>query len=97
MPRLIGAGQAVTSVSQDAVTTTFNSSGTLTTAQYTTQLQYLMIAGGGGGGGTNAGTMTVGTRGSASSIAGTPIFTSNTGGVWDMTALYDSVKAGNWV
>ena len=75
MPRLVGAAQSVTAVSQDAVTTTFNSSGTLNTAQYTTSLQYLVIAGGGGGGGSNAGSNHVGAKGSASSIAGTPITT----------------------
>ena len=33
------------------VITTFNSSGTLTTAPYTTEIEYLVVAGGGGGGG----------------------------------------------
>ncbi len=43
MPRLIGAIQNTTP--QPAVITTFNSSGTLTTAPYTTELQYVVVAG----------------------------------------------------
>ena len=38
-------------VVQPAVITTFNSSGTLTTAPYTSVVNFLVIAGGGGGGG----------------------------------------------
>jgi hypothetical protein len=41
MPRLVGAAQTVTSATQDAVITTFNSSGTLTTAPLTIKLTYL--------------------------------------------------------
>jgi hypothetical protein len=37
-------------VVQPEVITTFNSSGTLTTAPYTTEVEYLVVAGGGGGG-----------------------------------------------
>ena len=36
-------------VVQPEVITTFNSSGTLTTAPYTTAVEYLVVAGGGGG------------------------------------------------
>ena len=35
---------------QDEVITTFNSSGTLTTAALTSNIEYLVVAGGGGGG-----------------------------------------------
>ena len=37
------------------IITTFNSSGTLTTAPYTTSVDYLVVAGGGGGGNGNGG------------------------------------------
>src|SRR5210317_896186 len=36
---------------QPEVITTFNSTGTLTTAPYTTEVEYLVVAGGGGGAG----------------------------------------------
>src|SRR5210317_2042945 len=42
-------------VEQPEVITTFNSSGTLTTAPYTTSVDYLVVAGGGGGGNGNGG------------------------------------------
>src|SRR5210317_571872 len=42
-------------VEQPEVITTFNSSGTLTTAPYTTSVDYLVVAGGGSGGGGTAG------------------------------------------
>jgi hypothetical protein len=42
-------------VEQPETITTFNSSGTLTTAPYTTEVEYLVIAGGAGGGGTVGG------------------------------------------
>ena len=72
---VIGVSNAVQDISQSEVISTFNSSGTLTTEQHTTQLQYLIIAGGGGGGGSNGGANHVGVKGSDSSIAGTPITT----------------------
>jgi len=37
-------------VAQPAVITTFNSSANLTTAPYTTSVQYVIVAGGGAGG-----------------------------------------------
>jgi len=48
MPRLIGAAQAVTNITQNAVITTFNSSGTFTAATHTTNAWILAVAGGGG-------------------------------------------------
>ena len=42
-------------VEQPEVITTFNSSGTLTTASYTSEIEYLVIAGGAGGGSTVGG------------------------------------------
>ena len=78
----IGIDYEPSAGTQSAVTTTFNSTGTLTTGTHTTSLQYLIVAGGGGGGGHPvSGTFTVGTRGGDSSIAGTPITTvTSTGG-----------------
>ena len=49
MPRLIGAAQTVTNITQDAVITTFNSSGTFTAATHTTVAWVLAVAGGAGG------------------------------------------------
>ena len=61
---IIGPDNEPTTSTQSAVITTFNASGTLTTATHTTELQYLIIAGGGGGGGHPvAPTFTVGDRG----------------------------------
>src|SRR5210317_1788108 len=42
-------------VLQPETITTFNSSGTLTTAPYTSEVEYLVIAGGAGGGSTVGG------------------------------------------
>ena len=42
-------------VEQPETITTFNSSGTLTTAAYTSSIEYLVIAGGAGGGSTVGG------------------------------------------
>ena len=55
MPRLVGAAQTVISETQDAVITTFNSSGTFTAAPLTTQANILVLAGGGGGGAVGIG------------------------------------------
>jgi hypothetical protein len=55
MPRLVGAAQTVTSGTQDAVSNTFTASGTLTTAEFTSEVTYLVVGGGGAGGSTNAG------------------------------------------
>ena len=49
MPKLIGAAQSVSNITQDAVITTFNSSGTFTAATHTTQAWVLVVAGGAGG------------------------------------------------
>ena len=48
-------GQDNVPATQDAIITTFNSSGTLTTASTTSTVEYLVIAGGGSGGGEIAG------------------------------------------
>ena len=78
---IIGPDNDPTTSTQSEVITTFNSSGTLTTATHTKELQYLIIAGGGGGGGHPvAPTFTVGSRGGTSSIAGVPITTVDTVG-----------------
>ena len=46
---IIGPDNDPTTSTQSAVITTFNSTGTLTTAAHTKELQYLIIAGGGAG------------------------------------------------
>ena len=46
---IVGVDNEPESGTQDAVITTFNSSGTLTTAPRSTAVQYVIVAGGGGG------------------------------------------------
>ena len=49
MARLIGASTTLTNITQDAVITTFNSSGNWTGATHTTQAWVVVVAGGAGG------------------------------------------------
>jgi len=55
---------------QSAVITTFNSSGTLTTAPRTTDVQYVIVAGGGGGDSAAAGAGGGGAGGYRSPVPG---------------------------
>ena len=55
---------------QPQVITTFNASGNLTTAPYTTSVQYVIVAGGGGGDRAGAGTGGGGAGGYRSSVPG---------------------------
>ena len=47
---VVGKVNEVTEITQDAVITTFNSSGNFTRATHTTEVTVLVLAGGGGGG-----------------------------------------------
>jgi len=63
----VGIDYEPESGTQSAVTTTFNSSGTLTTAANTVSIDYLVVAGGGGGGIENASTGVGGGAGAGAS------------------------------
>ena len=66
----VGIDYEPESGTQDAVITTFNSSGTLTTAARTTAVQYVIVAGGGAGGANGNGSGGGGAGGYRSSVPG---------------------------
>ena len=67
---IVGVDNEPESGTQDAVITTFNSSGTLTTAPRSTAVQYVIVAGGGGGDAAAAGAGGGGAGGYRSSVPG---------------------------